>query len=128
MNIKKHKIYFEFFFILCLGIVSSFSLPPYNYWFINFFSYSSFFTFLFLNQNKNIKFFFLYGYFFGFGYFVSNLYWIPFSLSFDENFKFLIPFAVVIIPAFLSLFYAFSLVIFLLRKLMHSIFLSMISI
>jgi len=112
LNIKKHKIYFEIFFILSLGIVSSFSLPPYNYWFINFFTYSSFFTFLFLNQNKNIKFFFLYGYFFGFGYFVSNLYWIPFSLSFDENFKFLIPFAVVIIPAFLSLFYAFSLVIY----------------
>ena len=109
MNIKKHKIYFEIFFILFLGITTSFSLPPYNYWFINFFTFSIFFLFLFLNQDKDLKFFFFYGYFFGFGYFISNLYWIPFSLSFDENFKFLIPFAIVFIPAFLSLFYGFAL-------------------
>ena len=108
MNSKKHKIYFEIFFILFLGIATSFSLPPYNYWFINFFTFSLFFIFLFLNKDKNLKNFFFYGYFFGFGYFLSNLYWIPFSLSFDETFKYLIPIALVIIPAFLSLFYAFA--------------------
>ncbi len=112
MNSKKHKIYFEIFFILFLGIVTSFSLPPYNYWFINFFTFSVFFIFLFLNKDKNLKNFFFYGYFFGFGYFLSNLYWIPFSLSFDETFKYLIPIAIVIIPAFLSFFYAFALVMY----------------
>ena len=42
---------------------------------------------------------------FGFGYFISNLYWITNSLTFDEIFKNLIPFALVIIPLFLGLFY-----------------------
>ena len=36
------------------------------------------------------------------------MYWIPFSLSYDENFKFLIPLAIIIIPAFLSIFYALA--------------------
>ena len=112
MNINKNKIHFENFFILILGVVTSFSLPPYNYWFINFFTFSIFFIILLLNKDENLKKFFLYGFIFGFGYFVSNLYWIPFSLSFDENFKFLIPVAIIIIPAFLSLFYGFALVIF----------------
>ena len=122
MNIKKIKIYLENFFILIMGISTSFSLPPYNYWLINFFTFSILFTILLLNSDKNVKNFFLYGFSFGFGYFVSNLYWIPFSLSFDEKFKFLIPFAIVIIPAFLSLFYAFALVMFKLLFNSKSIF------
>ena len=105
-----------------MGISTSFSLPPYNYWLINFFTFSILFTILLLNSDKNVKNFFLYGFSFGFGYFVSNLYWIPFSLSFDEKFKFLIPFAIVIIPAFLSLFYAFALVMFKLLFNSKSIF------
>jgi len=43
-----------------------------------------------LKTYKNKKIFFLYGWLFGFGYFVSNLYWISISLTFDQNFKFLI--------------------------------------
>ena len=39
--------------------------------------------------DKSPKIFFLYGWLFGFGYFVSNLYWISISLTFDQNFKFL---------------------------------------
>ena len=42
---------------------------------------------------------------FGFGYFLTNLYWITISLTFDHNFNFLIPIALIIIPAFLALFY-----------------------
>ena len=42
---------------------------------------------------------------FGFGYFISNLYWITNSLTFEENFKTLIPFALVLIPLFLGFFY-----------------------
>ncbi len=47
----------------------------------------------------------MYGALFGFGYFFTNLYWITFSLAYDENFKFLIPIAVLLIPLFLSSFY-----------------------
>ena len=56
--------------------------------------------------------FFKVGWLFGFGYFLSNLYWISFSLNFDENFKFLIPLTILLIPAFLSLFYGFAIFVF----------------
>ena len=39
------------------------------------------------------------------GYFISNLYWITNSLTFDVNFKFFIPFALILIPLFLGIFY-----------------------
>jgi len=42
---------------------------------------------------------------FGFGYFVSNLYWITNSLTFEENFKPLIPISLILIPLFLGFFY-----------------------
>ncbi len=112
MDLKKYKIYLENLYLFFLGIISSFSLPPYNYWFVNFFTFSLLFIVLFKNKHKSLKFFFFYGYFFGFGYFVSNLYWIPLSLLHDENFKFLIPIAIVLIPAFLSLFYALAFFVF----------------
>ena len=36
---------------------------------------------------------------------MTNLYWITISLTFDENLNFLIPFALILIPSFLALFY-----------------------
>jgi len=94
-------------YLIFLGTISAFSLPPYNYFIINFISFSLFFIFIF-NKRKtlfnNIS-FFKYGWFFGFGYFLSGLYWISISLTFDQTFRFLIPFAVILIPAFLAIFY-----------------------
>ncbi len=48
------------------------------------------------------------GWIFGFGYFISNLYWIINSLTFEDIFKPLIPFALILIPLFLGLFYGIS--------------------
>jgi apolipoprotein N-acyltransferase len=45
---------------------------------------------------------------FGFGYFISNLYWISNSLTFEEIFKPLIPFSLIFIPLFLGLFYGLA--------------------
>ena len=45
---------------------------------------------------------------FGFGYFISNLYWITNSLTFEENFKPLVPFALILIPLFLGSFYGIA--------------------
>ncbi len=112
MIIKKNKIYLDGLYLFFLGLLTSFCLPPYNYWIINFFTISLLFIFLIKNNHKNIKTFFFYGYIFGFGYFISNLYWIPISLSYDQNFDFLIPIALFLIPAFLSLFYAIAFLIF----------------
>ena len=86
-----------------LGILSSFSLPPYNYFFFNFLVFP-FLLFILLNNHGRKK-LFLIGWIFGFGYFISNLYWIIHSLTFDQNFKILIPFALILIPSFLALFF-----------------------
>ena len=105
-KIKKNK-FFIFVFSILLGVISSFALPPYNHFIINFFVYPLIFIFcIFLNGNK--KYLFICGLLFGFGYFFSNLYWISNSLKFDDTFKFLIPVSLILIPLFLSIFYGIS--------------------
>ena len=114
----KIRFYIELIFLISLGVLTSLSLPPYNYVIINFLTLSLFYIFL-IKKSKNYEnksIFFLYGWSFGFGYFVSNLYWISISLTFDENFKFLIPFTVILIPGFLALFYALVAYLFIVLK------------
>ena len=110
--------YIEIVFLIILGAASSLSLPPYNYLIINFFTFSAFFIFLFkkskITQSK--KYFFFYGWLFGFGYFLSSLYWISISLTFDQNFKFLIPLTIILIPSFLGIFYGLVTFCFIISK------------
>ena len=101
------KNFLNSLYIIFLGAISSYSLPPYNYFIINFITFSLFFIFIF-NKKKEVssnKSFFKYGWYFGFGYFLFSLYWIVISLTFDQHFKFLIPFAIILLPAFLAIFY-----------------------
>ena len=96
-----------------LGSLSVLSFEPFNLTIINFFIFPLFF-YLLIYINKKSKFiyrkkpykknFFLFGLAFGFGFYLSGLAWITNSLTFDENFKVLIPFALLLIPLFLSLF------------------------
>ena len=104
------KNYIEIFFVITLGVASSLSLSPYNYLIINFFTFSTFLIFLFKKSKntKSKKSFFFYGWLFGFGYFLSSLYWISISLTFDKNFEFLIPITIVLIPSFLAIFYGLA--------------------
>ena len=90
-----------------LGAISSYSLPPYNYFIINFVTFSLFFIFIFNKKKKtsNNKSYFKYGWYFGFGFFLFSLYWIVISLTFDQSFKFLIPIAIILLPGFLAIFY-----------------------
>jgi apolipoprotein N-acyltransferase len=101
-------------YIIFLGAVSSYSLPPYNYFVINFITFSSFFIFIFNKRKEphNNKSFFKYGWYFGFGYFLFSLYWIVISLTFDQNFRFLIPLAIILIPTLLAIFYGFMTYLF----------------
>ena len=112
------KNYIEIVFLITLGIASSLSLPPYNYLIVNFFTFSSFFIFLFKKSKttQSKKHFFFYGWLFGFGYFLSSLYWISISLTFDQNFKFLIPIAIILIPSFLGIFYGLASFCFIISK------------
>ena len=105
-------------FLLVALTVLGFS--PFNLTFVNFFSFSIL-LFLILNvkkktqskyrKKKSSRYFFYLGCAFGFGFFLLGNYWISISLTHDEMFKGLIPFSLILIPLFLSLF--FGLAIFL---------------
>ena len=101
------KNFLNSFYVFFLGGLSSYSLPPYNYFIINFITFSLFFIFIFNEKKRksNNKSLFKYGWYFGFGYFLFSLYWIAISLTFDQSFKFLIPVAIILLPACLAIFY-----------------------
>ena len=112
-NLYKNN-YLTSLYLFFLGALSSFSLPPYNYFVINFLTFSLFFIFL-INKNNIVKKnfdYFKYGWLFGFGYFFASLYWITIALTFDKNFKILIPISLILIPSFLAIFYGCALYIF----------------
>ena len=117
----KKKIYFELLFLIILGALTSLSLPPYNLLIINFITFSLFFIFVFKKKKTDNNKSFLYGWLFGFGYFLSNLYWITISLTFDANFKFLIPFALILIPSFFAIFYGIAIYFFFIIKIKNPI-------
>ena len=100
------------FILIFLGSLSSFSLPPYNYLLVNFLTFPSLIFILIINKNNSKIFQFILGWSFGFGYFISNLYWISNSLTHEDIFNFLIPFAIVLIPFFLAIFYGLVSTIF----------------
>ena len=117
---KKILLYLLPFF---LGLLTSFSLPPYNFLILNFFTFPILLLYLIYNQNNKWNSFKI-GWIFGFGYFISNIYWITNSLTFDESLKSLIPFAFIIIPVFLGFFYGFPTLLssfFKLKKNFYSI-------
>ena len=110
------------FFVLYLipiliGFLTTLSFEPYNITILNFFILPIFF-FLLVHINKKSKGvyrkkphkknLFLFGLLFGFGFYLSGISWITNSLTFDENFKILIPLALILIPLFLSLFTALT--------------------
>ncbi len=96
-----------------LGLLTVFSFQPFNITIINFIIFPLFFYFVvYINKrSKSIyrkkpykKNLLIFGTLFGFGFYLSGISWITNSLTFDENFKVLIPFALILIPLFLSLF------------------------
>ncbi|MDC3249584.1 apolipoprotein N-acyltransferase [Candidatus Pelagibacter sp.] len=112
-NLYKNN-YLSSLYLIFLGALSSFSLPPYNYFIINFLTFSLFFIFL-INKNNILKKkfnYFKYGWLFGFGYFFTSLYWVTIALTFDENLKILIPASLILIPSFLAIFYGCALYVF----------------
>jgi len=98
-----------------IGSSATLSFQPFNKIFLNFIIFPIFF-FLITYINKKSKAvyrkrpyrknLFIFGLIFGFGFFLSGVSWITNSLTFNEDFKFLIPFGLIFIPLFLSLFTA----------------------
>tara|TARA_X000000950_G_scaffold233149_1_gene282478 strand:- start:165 stop:1724 length:1560 start_codon:yes stop_codon:yes gene_type:complete len=112
LNNRFYTLYLIPFLIGSLAILS---FHPFNITIVNLLIFPLFFyLIIYINkksksvyrkkpQRKNI---FIFGLLFGFGFYLSGISWITNSLTFDENFEVLIPFALIFIPIFLSLFIA----------------------
>ena len=122
-TLLNNKFFVIFFAPFLLGVITIFSFSPYNFTFVNFFTFPILLFLIYLVKKrtqsvyrikKSNRFFFYIGLSFGFGFFLFGNYWISISLTHDEIFENLIPFALIIIPLFLSLF--FGLAIFLVGR------------
>jgi len=100
-----------------LGSLTILSFEPFNLIIINFLVFPLFFSLLVYVNKKSRALYrkkpyrinlFIFGISFGFGFYLSGVSWITNSLTFDDNFKTLIPFAFILIPLFLSLFVGFT--------------------
>ena len=109
-----NRLYTLYICPFILGSLTVFSFQPFNLTILNFIILPLiFYLIIYINRKskslyrkkpykKNL---FIFGSAFGFGFYLSGIHWITNSLTFDENFKFLIPLAIVLVPAFLALFY-----------------------
>jgi len=113
-KILKNKSLIIFILPFVLGCLTVFSFQPFNYTFVNFaimpiyFLITSYVGKMTKNKYRNKPFYsslFFVGLSFGFGFFLSGNYWISYSLTFDESFKYLIPFALILIPLFLGIYF-----------------------
>ena len=100
-----------------IGSLTTLSFSPFNLTIINLVVLPLFFYLIvYINKkSKNIyrkkaykKNLFIFGLLFGFGFYLSGVSWITNSLTFDQNFRVLIPFSLILIPLFLGLFMAFT--------------------
>jgi len=119
-NFLNSRIFLVFLLPFILGASTVFSFQPYNHNYINFFIIPALFlvTTYVRKKSKNtyrkkpyLLNLFLIGYLFGIGFFLAGTYWISHSLTFDENFKFLIPLSIIGLPLFLGIFFGLSNVI-----------------
>jgi len=115
-----NKFFIIFLAPFLLGALTILGFSPYNFTFINFFSFSILlFLILIIKKRTQSKYrkkhskryFFYLGCAFGFGFFLLGNYWISISLTHDEIFRGLIPFALILIPLFLSLFFGLAILI-----------------
>jgi apolipoprotein N-acyltransferase len=121
-----------FFAPLLLGAFTVFTFQPFNITFLNFIIIPLLFLILAYVRKKSrniyrkkpfLKNLFFIGYFFGIGFFFTGTYWISYSLTFDENFRFLIPFSLILIPLFLGTFFGVATLVsgYFIKNNIHSI-------
>ena len=116
-----------------IGLLTFLSFQPFNLTIINFLILPIFFYLsVYINKKSKSTFrkkpyrknLFIFGFLFGFGFYLSGVSWIVNSLTFDDNFKILIPLALIIVPLFLALFMGFTILFIgpFLNYNLHSIF------
>ena len=120
ITLLNNKFFVIFFAPFLLGVITIFGFSPYNFTFVNFFTFSTLLFFIFFikkrtsstyRKKKSNRYFFYLGISFGFGFFLFGNYWISISLTHDEMFTNLIPFALILIPLFLSLFFGLAILL-----------------
>ncbi|MDX2083510.1 MAG: apolipoprotein N-acyltransferase [Rickettsiales bacterium] len=95
----------ELFLAIGAGALCNLAFAPLHFFLAAIISLS-FFYFL-LEEKKSSPQIFWLGWGYGFGYFVAGIYWITISLLVDAaSFAWLIPFALILIPAALALYFA----------------------
>ena len=116
-NFFNSRFFLVLLFPFILGALTVFSFEPFSSNYINFFIIPALFLITIHVQKKSKNTYrskpyllnlFLIGYLFGIGFFLTGTYWISNSLTFDENFKFLIPIAVVGLPILLGIFFGLA--------------------
>ncbi len=117
LNNRFLMLYFTPFVI---GSLTTLTFQPFSLAFLNLIIFPIFFYLvIYINKKSKTTYrkkpykrnLFLVGLFFGFGFYLSGISWITNSLTFDDNFRILIPFALILIPLFLSLFMAFTILL-----------------
>ncbi len=110
-----NRYFILFIFPFSIGSLTVLSFQPFNLTIINFLIIPLFFYIIIYISKKSQSVYrkkphkinlFLFGLSFGFGFYLSGVSWIVNSLTFDDNFKILIPLGLIFIPLFLSLFIA----------------------
>ena len=116
----ENRYFILFIFPFLIGSLTVLSFQPFNLTIINFLIIPLFFYLIVYISKKSQSVYrkkpykinlFLFGLSFGFGFYLSGVSWIVNSLTFDDNFKILIPFGLIFIPLFLSLFIAIPIII-----------------
>ena len=114
LNFLNSRFFLVFFFPFILGTLTVFSFQPFNLSYINFLIIPILFLLTTYVQKKSRNTFrkkpyllnlFFIGYLFGVGFFLTGTHWISNALTFDENFKFLIPISIIGLPLFLGIFF-----------------------
>ncbi len=114
-NYLNNRFLTLYFLPFIIGSLSVFSFQPFNLTFINFVILPVFFYLIvYIKKRSKSRYrkkpfkknLFIFGTSFGFGFYLCGIHWINNSLTFDESFKILIPFGLILIPIFLSLFFS----------------------
>ena len=112
-----NKFFVIFFAPFILGATTILGFAPFNLTIVNFFTFSILLLLILevkkrtqskYRKKKSNRYFFYLGSAFGFGFFLLGNYWISISLTHDDMFRGLIPFALILIPLFLSLFFGLA--------------------
>ena len=101
---KKNKYLVSF----SLGSILSLILPPFSYTALGFLIFPTLLYLLFVNRDQTRKSIFYIGFLFGYGYFLFSLYWITYSLNFDNNLAILKPLTLVVLPSVVAVFYGLA--------------------